>query len=85
MYTGLTGLVRSIVPYANPEDPSQYPDSEDSIRLPGLVDLAGGPEHGADWLRTAIGHRALHDLCGTYRYVHEIGRASCRERVLRLV
>ena len=35
LYTGLSGETRALAPYANRDDPEQFPDTADTIRLPG--------------------------------------------------
>jgi hypothetical protein len=69
LYSGLSGQARTILPYANQDDPAQYPDSQDTIRLPAAVGFFADAEANTDWYRVAIAHRALHDTLGSYDYV----------------
>ncbi len=57
-----------------------YPDTHDTVRLPGCAHGRAGPDPRA-WYRVALAHRALHYAAGTFAF--RIDAADGRMAVLR--
>lgn len=67
-YRSLAGQNPYLIPYGNDEDPSQFPDTHTTIRLPSFVDKFDREAENFSWYKVALTHRAAHYEGGTFDF-----------------
>ena len=67
-FRALSGRNAALVPYANRDDPRQYPDTHTTIRLPERIGRFASGRSNFMWYKVALTHRAAHYEGGTFGF-----------------
>ena len=67
-FRALSGRNAALLPYANRDDPQQYPDTHTTIRLPERIGRFVSGRGNFMWYKIALTHRAAHYEGGTFGF-----------------
>ncbi len=64
----MAGRHAQLLPYGDPDDPRQFPDTWTTVRLPPSVAVFGSRLENLDWYKVALAHRSAHYQEGTFGF-----------------